>query len=136
MKKANATNIVNYTDKDGKKLSKKEIKKLQSNADKIIKEAEKEYFENKAKKTKTENTEILGAAPIQPNGNINNGTIPTLPNAAATTTKNTTSTVNVNNYWNNQFEIMGDGSAEQAYQIQEYLNQQQNLAEYTNTPHI
>ena len=136
MKKANATNIVNYTDKDGKKLSKKEIKKLQSNADKIIKEAEKEYFENKAKKTKTENTEILGAAPIQPNGNINNGTIPTLPNAAATTTNNTTSTVNVNNYWNNQFEIMGDGSAEQAYQIQEYLNQQQNLAEYTNTPHI
>lgn len=78
----------------------------------------------------------VGAAPIQPNGNINNGTIPTLPNAAATTTNNTTSTVNVNNYWNNQFEIMGDGSAEQAYQIQEYLNSQQNLAEFTNTPHI
>lgn len=80
------------------------------------------------------NTEILGAAPIQPNGNINNGTIPTLPNAAATTTNNTTSTVNITNYWNNQFEWIKE--PEDMMQAADKLADQMGLSEYTNTSNI
>lgn len=56
---------------------------------------------------------------------------PPLPNVQPSSVSNTTSNSNViynyNNYWDNNFSIMGNGSAEQAYEIQEHLLNQQKI---------
>lgn len=133
MKKARSIPIVNYTDNNGKKLSNIEANKIYLKSQQNIKDAEKEYWKQQGNKAVAD-SEILGATPITPGGNLENGTMPTLPNAAATTTNNNTSTVNINNYWNNQFDWIKE--PEDMIQAADTLANQISLAEYTNTSNI
>lgn len=160
MEKQKNIPIVNYTDKDGKKLSKKQRSEIYLKSQNIIDEEEKKYREeqNKKKPTKiyigdeevktkfktktkevpnlnntTNSDTVLGAVPVVPGGNLDKGTMPSLPSTTATTTNNN-STVNITNYWNNQFEWIKE--PEDMVQAADKLADQMGLSEYTNSTNI
>ena len=83
-------------------------------------EEEGKKFREKQNKT---SAGIMGVTPV------NNEVLPALPNVAPSsyTTTNSNKNINYNPTINMQFEVMGDGTAEQAYQIQQAIINQQEL---------
>lgn len=130
--KRKATSIVNYKDNEGKELSNFEKNKIFLQVQENLKEEEKKYREKKAGKqtsnlavntpTASNNT-VMGATPV------NNDILPSLPNVepSSYTTNNSSKSINYNPTINMKFEIMGDGTAEQAQQIQQAVISQQEL---------
>lgn len=81
---------------------------------------------NNTLETKPINNTVASAVGAK---SINNDILPTLPNVEPSnyTTNNNSRSINYNPTINMQFEIMGDGSAEQAQEIQQAIISQQEL---------
>lgn len=128
-----------YDEEERKKIQ-KEIKAQEqavAKTEQIYQEEAAKYFKKKQDDIANVNAKIqaheaLGAKQLNvPNGVDNS--LPTLPNAAATTNNNS-STVNITNYWNNQFEWIKE--PEDMIQAADKLADQMGLSEYTNTSNI
>lgn len=128
-----------YDEEERKKIQ-KEIKAQEqavAKTEQIYQEEAAKYFKKKQDdiadvNTKIQAHEALGAKQLNVPNSVDNS-LPALPNAAATTNNNS-STVNITNYWNNQFEWIKE--PEDMVQAADKLADQMGLSEYTNTSNI